>query len=110
MRPDSMSVTMAKVTRRIEDCGGRVAEDRLEQILHEFGITQQVQNYKTKLVEYGYLKYDRVERRYRLTEASTTNGTITVRVRPSQIAEEVRLQLVATFARYPGIIEIGEVE
>jgi hypothetical protein len=105
-----MSTRMAQVARRVEACGGRVTEERLDEILREFGITRQKQDYKTKMVEYGYLQYDSVERRYRLTCESGKTATIEITVKPSLYVEEVRRHLVETLAAYGGIIEVGEVE
>lgn len=110
LRQDSMSTRMAQVTRRVEACGGRVTEDRLDVILREFGITRQKQDYKSKLVEYGYLQYDKVERKYRITKESSYVAAITITVKPSLYAEEVRQHLVETLAGYAGLIEISEVK
>ena len=110
LRQDSMSTRMAQVTRQVAACGGRVTEERLDVILREFGITRQRQDYKTKMVEYGYLQYDKVERRYRNTKDGSKVAAIAVTVKPSLYAEEVRRHLVDTLAGYAGLIEISEVE
>jgi len=110
LRQDSMSTRMALVTRIVEGCGGAVTEDRVDEILQEFGIMRQKQDYKTKMVEYGYLSYDRSTRTYTLSSASKDTAFITVTVKPSQYANEVRRHLVEMLAAYSGLIEIGEVE
>lgn len=110
LRQDSMSTVMAKITRRVEMCGGRVDEDRLDTILREFGITRQNQNYKDKLVEYGYLQYDRARARYCLSVESCKTAKITITVKPSLYAEEVRRHLADGLVGYAGLIEISDVE
>lgn len=110
LRQDSMSTRMAQVTRKVEACGGRVTEERLDEILREFAITRQSRDYRTKMVVYGYLQYDQVKRRYQLTEESTQTAFINVTVKPSLYAEEVRRHLVEVLAGYAGLIEISEVE
>lgn len=100
---------MAQVTRRVEACGGgMVTEDRLERIMREFGITRQKQDYKTKLIEYGYLTYNQEMRRYALTNESMKPGSITITVKPSLYSEEVRRHLVEMLAGYDAI-EVSDV-
>lgn len=110
LRQSSMSNRMAHVTRRVEACGGRVTEERLYRIMHEFGITRQKRDYKEKMCLYGYLQYDRTERKYQLTDESSKTAKITLTVKPSLYAEEVRRHLVETLAGYAGLIEISDVE
>ena len=108
LRQDSMSNRMAQVTLRIEACGGQVEVKRLDVILREFGITRQKQDYKTKLVDYGYLAQDHHTGKYRLTDESKKAGTIHITVKPSLYAEEVRRHLVEMLAAYDAI-EISDV-
>jgi len=83
------------------------------EILREVGITRQVQDYKRKLVLYGYLSYDTdtaADRTYALTPESAKTATITIEVKPSLYAEEVRRHLVEMLAPYGDIIAVSEVE
>lgn len=109
LRQDSMSNRMAQATMRVTECGGQVTEDGLDMILRELGITRQKQDYKTKLVEYGYLTYDRHTGNYGLSIESSYAGKITITVKPSLYAEEVRRHLVGTLAGYPDVLEVGDV-
>lgn len=110
LRTDSMSNVMAQITRQIASAGGCVTEEMMAHVLVGFGITRQKRDYKTKLVEYGYLIYDRAEGTYCLTEESRIGAEITITVKPSLYAEEVRRHLVGMLAGYAGLIEISDVE
>jgi|GEM_PF-5394724 len=110
LRQDSMSTRMAQITQQVAVCGGQVTEDRLDEIMREFGITRQNRDYKKRMVEYSYLQYDRTIGRYCLTDESSRGAAITVTVKPSLYTEEVRRHLVEMLAGYGGLIEIGEVE
>ena len=110
LRTDSMSAKMAQVTNHVIVCGGRVTEEQADFILREFGIVRQARDYKTKLVEYGYLQYDRHTGYFSLSPESRKTAQIEIKVKPSLFAEEVRRHLVETLAAYGGIIEVGEVE
>jgi len=101
---------MAQITRKVEACGGRVTEEGLNTILREFSITRQKQDYKTKMVEYSYLTYNRSTGMYALSDESKETAFISVTVKPSLYAEEVRRHLVELLAAYEGLIEISEVE
>lgn len=109
LRQDSMSTRMAKVTRQIDACGGCATEEKMDRILAGFGITRQRYDYKGKMCEYGYLVYDRAMGTYCLTEESRSEAEITITVKPSLYAEEVRRHLVEMLAAYSGVIEVGEV-
>lgn len=110
LRTDSMSTRMAQVTNQVAACGEGVTEDRLDFTLREFGILRQSRDYKTKLIEYGYLRYDRRTGHFSLSPESRKVATIEITVKPSLYAEEVRRHLVETLAAYSGLIEISEVE
>lgn len=110
LRTDSMSARMAQVTNQVAACGGQVNEGRLDTILREFRITRQKQDYKTKMVEYGYLELNKYTGDYHVSGHSRKVATIEITVKPSLYAEEVRRHLVETLAAYCGLIEISEVE
>ena len=107
LRQESMSAKMAKVTVQIDARGGTVDEAELDRILRGFGVVRQAANYRAKLVEYGYLNYDRGY--YHLSAESQESATITIIVTPSLYGEEVRRHLVETLAGYPDLIEVSDV-
>jgi len=110
LRTDSVSARMAAITRQVDARGGRVTVEELERIFAGFGITRQKAFFKRTLVNTGYLHYDPVEMAYRLTAESTAKAKITIEITPSLFAEEVRRELVNEFARFEGVIAVGEVE
>ncbi len=116
LRQDSMSTRMAKVALQVAADGGCVTEEEMDRILSGFGITRQRHDYKRKMCEYGYLAYNRddtmssaLEGQYCLTKESRSKAEITITVKPSLYAEEVRRHIEDVLAAYKGVIEVGEV-
>jgi len=110
MMQEDMSSRMAQITRQIADRGGSVEVAELDRILTGFRITRQKQHYKKMLVTTGYLYYDELAMRYRLTKESEASATFTITVKPSLFADGVRRYVAHTLAAHAGIIEVGEVE
>lgn len=107
MQQQSMSVKMARVVHQIDARGGTVEVDELDRILRGVGVVRQAADYRKKLVEYGYLMYERGN--YTPSPESKKSATITITVKPSLIAEEVRLGVLGMLVGYPELIEISDV-
>ena len=108
MRANSMTVTLARVARHIQQCyGGRVGKHALTIVLSEYGVNQQAALYRDKMITWGYLRYDRDTGMYHVSEESQQTATITIRV-PRLLASETYRDLVGRYAGFDGILEIEE--
>lgn len=110
LHPGKMSARMARVTNRIAAMGGRATEEQLDRLLLQQDIVRLRDEYKTKMVSYGYLDYDPRTDKYYLSAESKLTATIEISIKPSLYAEEVRRHLDEMLAEYAGLIEIGKVE
>ena len=108
MRANSMTVTLARVARHIQQrYGGSISKDDLMIVLSEYGVNQQAALYRDKMIAWGYLRYDRDTGMYYVSEESQQTATITIRV-PRLLAGETYRDLVGRYAGFDGILEIGE--
>ena len=110
MKPNSMTVTVARVARHIQQrYGGSIGKDDLRIVLSEYGVNQQADLYISKMLAWSYLYYDHRADLYRLTDESKQTATITLTV-PRLNANEIYRDLVQRYAGYVGVIEIGEAQ
>ena len=116
MRANSMTITLARVARHIQQhYGGSIGKDDLMIVFSEYGVNQQAALYRDKMLVWGYLRYDRSATNYndpnakvyRLTDESQQTATITIRV-PRLLAGETYRDLVGRYAGFDGILEIEE--
>jgi len=108
MLPNNMSSRMAQIANQVADRGGSVDEEEMDRILTGYGVTRQKAHYKRMLVTSGYLYHD--DDRYTASAESVQTATITITVRPSLFAEEVRRYTGHALALHEGIVEVSEVE
>ena len=110
MKSNSITVTLARVTREIEQkYNGRIPRDELITLLIENGVNQQATMYVEKLLEWGYLYWDHTNTLYYVTGVGAQTATISITV-PRLNAKETRRHLVEKLAGYDGMLEVGEVE
>ena len=110
MKPNSMTVTVARVARHIRQrYGGSIGKEDLMIALSEYGVNQQSVLYISKMLTWSYLYYDHKADLYRLTDESKQTATIALTV-PRLNANEIYRDLVQRYAGYSGVIEIGEVQ
>ena len=110
MKPNSMTVTVARVARHIRQrYGGSISKDDLRIVLSEHGVNQQADLYISKMLTWSYLYYDHKADLYRLTDESKQTATITLTV-PRLNANEIYRDLVQRYAGYSGVIEVGEAQ
>ena len=109
MKSNSTTVTLARVTREIEQkYDGRIPRDELLTLLSEYGVNQQATMYVEKLLEWGYLHWNHITAFYCVTGVGAQTATITITV-PRLNAKEVRRHLVEKLAGYDGMLEVSEV-
>ena len=110
MKPNSMTVTVARVANHIRQrYGGSIGKEDLMIVLSEYGVNQQADLYVSKMLTWSYLYYDHRADLYQLTDESKQTATITLTV-PRLNANEIYRDLVQRYAGYAGVIEIGEVQ
>ena len=109
MKSNSMTVTFARVARDIDRWhGGRVTERELTSVLSEYGVNQEEELHRNKMVKWGWLCFDPAQGRYILTEVGTQTSTISITV-PRLLSKETRRHLVEKLAGFHEVLTVGEV-
>ena len=113
MRPDSEIMKMSRIVNHIwQRYDGKVDKDELIHVLKEYNVSMQKWTYfRDSLAEWGYIRYDAETEIYYMTPESKQAASFSVTINPGMhIAKDARRMVVELFARYAGVIEIGEVE
>lgn len=113
MRPDSETMKMSRIANHIwQRYGGKVDKDDLIHVLKEYGVSKQKWTYfRDSLAEWGYMLYVTKTETYNMTPESARAASFSVSIKPGMHnAKEARRAVVELFARYAGVIEVGEVQ
>ena len=103
-------MTIARVAKDVGRWhNGRIHAERLTQLLSEYGVNQEEETYRNKMVKWGYLYFDATDDTYHLTDAGKQTATITITV-PRLNSKEIQRDIVGRYVGYGDIIAVGEVQ